>query len=211
MQRSPLSLLAVLSLAMTSSLAAQSPPAYRGSAAVPDLSAVRAATERFRDVNVALAEGYIRDPMNVCDSAEMLGRPASLGVMGIHYLRPDLLQITATEPRVSGNGIHTDFLRPGVLIYEPQADGSLVLVAVENLAFEKAWKAAGNTSPPTFEGVTFDRMADDPATEADEAHMFEPHYDLHVWLYRENPNGMFAQFNPRATCAHHKPGAAHTH
>ena len=113
MQRSPLSLLAVLSLAMTSSLAAQSPPAYRGSAAVPDLSAGRAATERFRDVNVALAEGYIRDPMNVCDSAEMLGRPASLGVMGIHYLRPDLLQITATEPRVSGNGIHTNFLRYG--------------------------------------------------------------------------------------------------
>jgi hypothetical protein len=211
MQRSPLSLLAVLTLALTTPLAAQNTPAYRGSATVPDLSGVRAATERFRDVNVALAEGYIRDPMNVCDSAEMLGKPASLGVMGIHYLRPDLLQITATEPKVSGNGIHTDFLRPGVLIYEPQADGSLVLVAVENLAFEKAWKAAGNTSPPTFEGVTYNHMVDDPATETDEAHMFEPHFDLHVWLYRENPNGMFAQFNPRVTCAHHKPTAAHTH
>jgi hypothetical protein len=211
MQRSPFSLLAILTVALASPLASQSPPAYRGAAAVPDLSGVRAATERFRDVNVALAEGYIRDPMNVCDSAEMLGKPASLGVMGIHYLRPDLLQITGTEPRVGGNGIHTDFLRPGVLIYEPQADGSLVLVAVENLAFEKAWKAAGHTSPPTFEGVTYNHMVDDPATETDEAHMFEPHYDLHVWLYRDNPNGMFAQFNPNVSCAHHKGTAGHTH
>jgi hypothetical protein len=32
--------------------------------------------------------------------------------------------------------------------------------------------------------------------------MFEPHYDLHVWLYRDNPNGMFAQFNPNVSCAH---------
>jgi len=51
---------------------------------------------------------------------------------------------------------------------------------------------------------------DDPATETDEAHNFAPHYDLHVWLYRDNPRGMFAQFNPNATCAHHK-GAAHGH
>ena len=45
-------------------------------------------------------------------------------------------------------------------------------------------------------------MEDDPATAIDEAHMFEPHYDLHVWLYRDNPSGMFAQFNPNVSCAH---------
>ncbi len=43
-------------------------------------------------------------------------------------------------------------------------------------------------------------MADDPATKVDEAHMFEPHYDRHVWLYRKNSNGLFAQFNPTVTC-----------
>jgi hypothetical protein len=53
-------------------------------------------------------------------------------------------------------------------------------------------------------------MQDDPATAVDEAHMFEPHYDLHVWLYRENPRGLFAQFNPNATCQHHT-GASHAH
>src|SRR5687767_2305261 len=48
----------------------------------PDLAAVRAAAERFRDVNVALAEGYVRDPLNLCDTAAMMGRPAELGAMG---------------------------------------------------------------------------------------------------------------------------------
>ena len=158
------------------------------------------------------AEGYVRDPMNICDTAEMMGRPAALGVMGIHFFRPDLLGITGPpNPRVNGTGTHTDFARPAILIYEPQADGSLQLVAVENLVFIAAWEAAGHTARPTFLGREFDRMVDDPATELDEAHMFEPHYDLHVWLYRENPNGLFAQFNPNASCANHQNPAAHSH
>ncbi len=177
----------------------------------PDLATVRQAAERFRDVEVALAEGYVRDPMDICDTAEMLGRPAELGVMGVHYFRPDLLGITGPpDPRVSGTGTHTDFLSPSILIYEPQADGSLELVAVENLAFQEAWEAAGHTAPPSFHGVPYDRMADDPATEIDEAHMFEPHYDRHVWIFRENPNGVFSQFNPNATCEHHR-GTPHAH
>jgi hypothetical protein len=140
----------------------------------------------------------------------MMGRPASDGAMGIHFFRPDMLGITATAPRVDGVGTHTDFLTPAVLIYEPQADGSLELVAVENLVFLAAWEAAGNTEPPAFHGVAYDRMVDDPATETDEAHMFAPHYDRHVWIYRENPSGVFAQFNPAVTCAHHT-GGQHQH
>ena len=94
-------------------------------AAEPSLEEVRAATERFQDVNVALAEGYVRDPMNLCDTAPMMGRPAALGAMGIHFFRPDLLGISAPpNPRVNGNGTHTNFLRPSILIYEPQADGA---------------------------------------------------------------------------------------
>jgi len=177
----------------------------------PDLAAVRAATERFRDVNVALAEGYVRDPGNVCDEATMMGKPAALGAMGIHFFRPDLLGITGPpNPRVNGTGTHTDFAKPSVLIYEPQADGSLELVAVENLVFIDAWEKAGNTAPPSFQGVPYDRMVDDPATTLDEAHMFEPHYDRHVWIYRDNPNGIFAQFNPQVSCKNHK-GGAHAH
>lgn len=206
------SLLALSLAASASPLSAQSLALGLRTDRDPDLATVRAATDRFRDVNVALAEGYVRDPMNLCDTAEMMGRPAELGVMGIHYARPDLLGITGPpNPRVNGTGTHTDFTRPAILIYEPQADGSLQLVAVENLVFIAAWEAAGNTGRPTFLGREYDRMADDPATPVDEAHMFEPHYDLHVWLYRENPNGVFAQFNPNATCRHHAGPAAHSH
>ena len=168
----------------------------------PDLATVRAATARFQDVNVAIAEGYVRDPMDVCDTAPMMGRPASLGSMGIHYFRPDLLGITAPpNPRVNGKGTHTDFLKPGILIYEPHADGSLALVAVENLVFRWAWREAGNAEPPSFHGVPYDLMQDDPSTKVDEAHMFEPHYDLHFWVFRDNPNGRFAPFNPNVSCA----------
>lgn len=191
----------LLVLALLSSIAA---PAV-SKPSEPDLATVRAATERFRDVNVALAEGYVRDPMNVCDTAPMMGRSATLGAMGVHYFRPDLLGISGPpNPRVNGSGTHTDFNQPAILIYEPQADGSNELVAVENLVFIKAWEAAGNKEPPSYQGQLFNKMEDDPATTIDEAHMFEPHYDLHVWLYRDNPNGMFAQFNPNVTCANGK-------
>ncbi len=174
------------------------------------LAEVRAATERFRDVKVALAEGYLREPTNMCETASMMNMPRELGGMGIHFFRPDLLGITAPpNPQVDGNGTHTNFSQPSILIYDPHADGSLGLVAVENLVFIKGWEAAGNTDAPSFHGVAFDTMQDDPATAIDEAHGFEPHYDRHVWLYRENANGVFAQFNPTVTCEHHKNGAAY--
>ena len=196
-------------LALALAAAAPPPPTP---ARDPILADVLAATERFRDVKVAEAEGYVREPTNTCETADMMGRPIADGAMGVHYLRPDLLGITAPpNPRVDGNGTHTDFLKPGVLIYEPRADGSMELVAVENLVFTKSWHAAGNTKPPSFQGVPFDPMVDDPATALDEAHGFEPHYDRHVWLYRRNPKGLFAQFNPSETCAHHKGGAHHHH
>jgi hypothetical protein len=176
----------------------------------PTLAEVRNATERFRDVDVALAEGYIRDPFDLCDSAEMMGKPAQLGAMGIHYFRPDLLGITAPPaPRVDGNGTHTDFLKPSILIYEPQEDGTLQLVAVENLVFAAAWRAEGHREPPTFHDVPYDTMIDDPNTALDEAHMFQPHFDRHVWLYRDNPNGVFAQFNPAVSCKDHQGTQGH--
>jgi hypothetical protein len=179
----------------------------------PTLAEVRAATERFRDVRAALAEGYIRDPSDMCVTASMMGRPGKRGGMGIHYFRPDLLGFTKPpSPRTDGDGTHTDFRTPGILIYEPQADGSLELVAVENLVFARAWRAKGHYAPPTFHGAPYESMADDPATPIDEGHNFEPHYDHHVWIYRENPDGVFAPFNPAVTCEHHASAhARHAH
>jgi hypothetical protein len=166
-----------------------------------DLARIRQATMRFRDINVALSEGYVIPPPVECITAESEGQPKQLGAMGVHVIRPDLLGITAVEPRINGVGTNTDFTRPAVLVYEPQASGKYELVAVENLVFAQAWHAAGNTAPPSFHGYQYYYMHDNPLTPADEAHGFEPHYELHIWLYRDNPAGMFMQFNTRSSCA----------
>jgi hypothetical protein len=172
-------------------------------AADVDLDQLRAVVSKYKDVNAALADGYMT-PDNHCVSAAGEGLPPELGAMGIHYIHPALLEITGTAPRVDGNSTHTDWMRPSILIYEPQADGSLELVAVENLVFEAAWNASGKTEELVLNGRSWDHMADDPATPGDEAHGFMPHYDQHVWLFRENPMGELMPFNPMVTCDHHK-------
>jgi hypothetical protein len=180
-------------------------------AEAPEIAALRTTAAKYTDVKVALAEGYIPDPSGMCITAEMEGLPAAQGAMGIHYLRPDLLKLNPPAPgaRVSGMSTHTDFNQPGVLIYEPQADGSLQLVAIENLVFKAGMDAAGMTATPSYAGTDYVHMLDNPATPVDEAHGFEEHYELHAWVPRENPNGMFTAFNPAATCEHamHAPAA----
>jgi hypothetical protein len=161
------------------------------------LEEVRAATEKYRDVQVALADGYVPDPLNICETPYHMGRTAQSGVMGIHYLRNDLLGIEEQRTRLDVTGTHTDFTSPAVLLYEPQADGSLELLALENLVSADAWKAAGNEAPPSFTGEPF------PFAEANPAMTMRASYDLHVWLFRENPSGLFAAYNPNATCEHH--------
>lgn len=196
-----------IAYAFVAFLAAQAPeaPAATPVPAEPTLDQVRAATERFRDVKVALAEGYVRDPMDHCVIAPDIGRPAADGAMGVHYIRMDLIGVSGPpNPRISGTGTHTDFTKPAILLYEPKADGSLELVGVENLVFKSAWAAAGNKEPPAYQGVAWNSMEDDPATPIDEGHMFTPHYDRHVWLYRENPKGIYEQFNTNVSCAAHK-------
>lgn len=173
------------------------------SAAEVDLDELRNVVAKYKDVKVALADGYIT-PDNHCVSAGAEGLPPELGAMGIHYIHPGQLQVTATEPRVDGKGTHTDWMKPSILIYEPQADGTLELVAVENLVFEAAWTASGNTEELVLNGRAWDQMADDPATTGDEAHGFTPHFDQHVWLFRENPAGTLMPFNPAVTCDHQK-------
>jgi hypothetical protein len=175
----------------------------------PTLGEVRSIAEKYRDVNVAKAEGYTTD--NKCMTAEMLGHPAAMGVMGLHYVRRDMLGLPPKPPppgggRVHGTGTHSDFRQPAMLVYEPQPDGSLQLVAVENLVFASAWHE-GNKEPPKFHGRTWPLLKDDPATRVDEAHGWEPHYEQHLWVFRDNPNGPYSPFNPNVTCEHHKPPA----
>lgn len=163
-----------------------------------DLATMRALTEKYADVEVALADGFIPDPTGMCVTGAMVGDP-ELGDMGVHYFRPDRLGIASPEPPIEGTDAEIVWEEPEILVYLPGSDGSMELVAVEYLVFEEPWKAAGNEGPPTFHDQPFFRMEDDPETEIDEAHGFTPHYELHVWTGWENPAGMFAEFNPSIT------------
>jgi hypothetical protein len=172
----------------------------------PTLDEVRSIAEKYRDVSVAKAEGYTTD--NKCVTAEMLGHPAAMGAMGLHYVRRDMLGLPPKPSppgsgRVRGNGVHTDFRQPSMLVYEPKQDGTLQLVAVENLVFASAWHEK-NKEPPKFQGRTYPLLRDDLATKLDEAHGWEAHYEQHLWLFRDNPNGVYSPFNPEVSCNYHK-------
>lgn len=170
-----------------------------------EIEKVRLATQRFEDVKVALAEGYVPAPPGDCVSAASEGLPPAWGGMGIHYINPPMLKITATAPRVDGMSTHTDFMKPAILLYEPQADGSLALVGAENLVFMNSWHQAGNQAPPKFAGRTWDTMADNSRTPQDEAHMFEPHHDQHVYFRKmNNPNDQLNPFSPNVSCQYDK-------
>jgi hypothetical protein len=170
--------------------------------AEPTLAEIRAANAQFQDVAAARAAGFAADPSGMCVSAAMVGAPAALGAMGIHYSSAARLGVTAFAPRLDGNDGVVDFLKPETLVYEPQGGGggTLRLVALEYVVFEAAWKAAGHTRPPTFQGKEFVYVADNPATPQDEAHGFAPHYNLHVWAFRDNASGLTADFNPAVRC-----------
>lgn len=163
----------------------------------PTLDQVRAATSKYQSVDAALADGYVRDPLDICETPYSLGIFENLGVMGVHYLRQDLLGVEAEGTRLDATTAHTDFLRPAVLVYEPQPDSSLALVALANVVSAEAWERTGAREPPSFQGVPFTYAPANPSTG------FAAHYDLHLWLYRENPSGMYAPYNPAATCEHH--------
>jgi hypothetical protein len=134
-----------------------------------DLKDVRAATARFHSTVQAERAGYQRTP-------ECVSSPA--GVMGIHYENTALMEDPALDP-----------LHPEVLVYAPDANGKLKLVAVEYYV-----EAADVTAAPSLFGRTFQGPM--PAHHPGMAR----HYDLHAWVWAHNPAGTFALFNPTLNC-----------
>ena len=149
------------------------------------LAAVRDSTVAYHDVDAAIAAGY-RPSREGCESS-------TTGAMGIHYGHPALLGIVPNVKPTTGTNSVIDPLRPEVLLYEPQPDGRRRLVAVEYVVYRAAWDAA-HGSPPTLLGVPFDERF------GVNAHGHADHYELHVWLWRHNPLGMFAPWNPKVGC-----------
>jgi hypothetical protein len=141
-------------------------------AASPNLLAdhVRAANDRFKDVAVAVSEGYAPIP---CASG------VEGGSMGIHYVNPAYLKDAAVE-----------VAKPEAVMYEPAADGRLKLIAVEYIT---------SKGPAELEGHLFS------FTGAPNRYGLGPFYELHVWAWKTNPTGAFADMNPEVSCDAAKP------
>jgi len=142
------------------------------------LAAIRQATARFQNIDAAFAAGYVDDGYGCIDAASF-GLDPALGGMGFHLINEALHADPETDP-----------LRPDLLVYEPSAHGRPKLVALEYEVFRDDWHNAGHSEPPTLLGQEFESIDFD---------VFRV-YGLHVWLWRDNPNGMFVDFNPKTSC-----------
>jgi hypothetical protein len=137
------------------------------------LAALRSATSRFMKPDAALAAGYVADP--ICVASPM-------GGMGVHYLKPPIMdtRVVVEEPEI--------------LLYAPDSTGTMTLVGVEYFVPDADQNLTTSADKPSLFGKPFDGPMDGHAPG------MPIHYDLHVWLYKDNPAGMFAQWNPQVTC-----------
>lgn len=133
---------------------------------------VRRMTARFADTLVSQAEGYTTQFPAGCAAIE------GVGGQGFHFLNADL---------VDG---HVNPLQPELVMYEPQEDGSYVLVGVDFVIPFAEWTAP---RPPQLFGREFGR--NEPLGV----------WALHIWTERANPNGLFAPWNPNVSCQYAQP------
>lgn len=142
-----------------------------------DLAVVRQATAKYHDVNVAIADGYL--PTDACDAIP------GVGGMGFHYVKPALIMDSTV-----------DLMAPEILMYATEGEG-LRLIGVEYFVGVGAPDApVPDPAPPA--PILFGRPFDGPMP----GHIpgMPPHYDLHVWIWQPNPDGMFAAWNPNVSC-----------
>jgi hypothetical protein len=139
------------------------------------LRQARRATRAFRELDAAKAAGYAR--ASDCEA------DPKYGAMGIHY----------TNPALVADG-KLDIDRPEVLVYQPTRTGKLRLGAIEYFQPDADQDLATDPDRPGLFDVPFDgpMLGHNPQMPI--------HYDLHVWLYRHNPAGLFAMWNPDVEC-----------
>jgi hypothetical protein len=135
---------------------------------------VREATRQFIDVNNAGFAEY--GPFLGCVSGP------DHGAMGIHYVNGTLLK-----------NLTLDASKPQALIYEPVND-QLRLVGVEFILDAAKWLAKNNNTPPVLEGQVFNYV---PSPNRFNIPSF---FELHVWAWRDNPQGAFVDWNNHVSC-----------
>jgi hypothetical protein len=150
-----------------------------GAAVNRDLTALRRATAPFHRFAAAGAAGWSTQ-ITPC-----MTDPAGAGGMGFHYGNTALID----------GSVSVD--QPELLLYQPEKNGRLRLVAVEYIipyTFHSR-----DAAPPVLFGQKFVQVDD-----------FQL-WGLHAWVWEENPSGIFANWNPRVTCEHTTDVAAMVH
>jgi hypothetical protein len=150
------------------------PAAGKNDQAAALVKVVRDATERFRDVSVAEAEGYALQFGCVSGS--------DAGAMGMHFVKGELV----------GDDV-IDATRPEIVIYEPQPDGRLKLIGADFLVLKDVWDAS-HAAPPQLMGQLFHLF------DAPNRFGLPAFYTLHVWAWKDNPNGSFVNWHPNVKC-----------
>jgi hypothetical protein len=146
----------------------------RGSA--PLVDKVRRATSRYKNINTALSEGWVR-------GTPCVSGPNS-GAMGVHIIEPG---------RIGDGVLNAD--EPESLIYEPVDGGMYRLVGVEFIVLASAWESANpGGGPPAVEGHLTNYVG------APNRYGLPAFYELHVWAWERNPNGAFADWNSEVSC-----------
>jgi hypothetical protein len=135
---------------------------------------VRQNTAQFVDVNNLKGTGYA--PLFGCVSGP------DHGAMGIHYINLGLV----------GDGL-LDERTPEALIYEPVGNARR-LVGVEYIVDAATWLTAHDNAPPQLEGQDFQFV------DAPNRFGIPAFFELHVWAWRENPNGAFVDWNNNVSC-----------
>ena len=137
------------------------------------LATVREATARYHRVDAALADGYVLG--SPCEAMPGQG-------IGIHYRKGSLIDAVV------------DPAQPELLVYEPHENGNLNLVAVAFVVRASAWDPTHDSPPMLGNQVFEDKRVPDWSSPP------FPNYELHVWVWKHNPNGMYATTNPSVSC-----------
>jgi len=140
------------------------------------LADIRQATARYHSLDAALADGFQL-------GSNCVSSP--LGGMGYHYVNFSRIFDGTIDPS-----------QPEALVYEPMKNGKLRLVAVEYIVDAETWQAQ-HDAPPVLGDEEFDNYL---SLEGNPLGF--PHYQLHAWVWKHNPSGLHAAFNPTVSCAY---------
>jgi len=144
-----------------------------------DLATLRRVTAPFHNFDKALAAGWS------AKITDCMTDPYGAGGMGFHYGNVALIDAS----------VQVD--KPELLLYEPDEDGELRLVAVEYIIPYRFHSPA--SAPPVLFGQRFKQND-----------MFQL-WGLHAWVWKENPSGIFASWNPRVSCRYATAVSAMSH